>query len=49
MPDSQPDSPDRVDALVHAQAYLRGRERYVAETATPDEQTLLDRLDPYAN
>ena len=49
VPDSQPDSPDRVDALVHAQAYLRGRERYVAETATPDEQTLLDRLDPYAN
>ena len=35
VPDKDPDSPDRIDALVHAQAHLISRERYRAETDTP--------------
>jgi phage terminase large subunit-like protein len=35
VPEEQIDSPDRVDALVHAQAYLRQRERGRATIAVP--------------
>lgn len=35
VPDEDTDSPDRVDALVHAGLYLRGREAYRAEAAEP--------------
>jgi len=35
VPDEDVDSPDRVDALVHAQAYLRSRERGRANIALP--------------
>lgn len=47
VPDHDPNSPDRVDALVHAQAFLRSRERYVSSAAAPDS-TLFNRVDPYA-
>jgi len=36
VPDSDPDSPDRVDALVHAQAFLRSRERMRSEAHEPE-------------
>lgn len=36
VPDDDPDSPDRVDALVHAQAYLRSRERFASEIHEPE-------------
>lgn len=35
IPEEQKDSPDRVDALVHAQAFLRGRERGRSTIAAP--------------
>jgi phage terminase large subunit-like protein len=35
VPDQDPDSPDRVDALVHAGLFLREREAYKAEAAEP--------------
>lgn len=35
VPDEDTDSPDRVDALVHAGLFLRDREKYRAETAEP--------------
>lgn len=35
IPEEQTDSPDRVDALVHAQAHLRARERGVTSVAVP--------------
>lgn len=35
VPDEDVDSPDRIDALVHAQAYLRSRERGRANVAVP--------------
>lgn len=35
VPEDSPDSPDRVDALVHAQAYLRGREKFRSTAAVP--------------
>lgn len=35
IPEEQTDSPDRVDALVHAQAWLRGRERGRSTLAVP--------------
>jgi hypothetical protein len=36
VPDNDPDSPDRVDALVHAQAFLRSRERMRSEAHEPE-------------
>ncbi len=48
VPDQMPDSPDRVDALVHAQAYLRGRERFTADVSTPQGE-IIDRTDPYGS
>jgi phage terminase large subunit-like protein len=36
VPDTDPDSPDRVDALVHAQAFLRSRERMRSEAHEPE-------------
>ena len=35
IPEESKDSPDRVDALVHAEAYLRGREHKSAQAASP--------------
>lgn len=35
VPDESPDSPDRVDAMVHAEAFLRGRERRKASVGLP--------------
>lgn len=35
VPEDQRDSPDRVDALVHAQAFLRGREKGRSRLAVP--------------
>lgn len=46
--DSDPNSPDRVDALVHAQSMLRSRERYVASVSGP-EGTMPSRVDPYGS
>lgn len=40
IPEEQKDSPDRVDALVHAQAYLRGRERGRSSVVAPGAGTL---------
>ena len=40
IPEEQTDSPDRVDALVHAQAFLRGRERGRSTIATPQPGAL---------
>lgn len=40
IPLEQKDSPDRVDALVHAQAFLRGRERGRSTIATPSPGAL---------
>lgn len=48
VPDSDPDSPDRVDALVHAQAFLRSRERFAADVSGP-EGTMHNRVDPYGS
>ncbi|MET0904304.1 MAG: terminase family protein [Acidimicrobiales bacterium] len=46
VPDQDPNSPDRVDALVHAQALLRSRERYAADLVEPSGNWI-DRADPY--
>jgi phage terminase large subunit-like protein len=45
VPDVDKDSPDRVDALVHAQAFLRGREAYRGEVDWPEGEIL--RVEPY--
>ncbi len=47
VPDVDKDSPDRIDALVHAQAYLRSREYLVGDVADPGEP--LPRTDPYGS
>lgn len=47
IPDESPDSPDRVDALVHAQAWHRDRERYRSNMAEPTG-TPMPVTNPYA-
>lgn len=46
-PDEQVDSPDRIDALVHAGMWLRGRERSRASVAVPSAGLALP-ANPYA-
>jgi phage terminase large subunit-like protein len=46
IPDESPDSPDRVDALVHAQAWHRDRERLRANMSEPSEQAM-PVMNPY--
>jgi len=47
VPDQDPNSPDRIDALVHAQSFLRSRERFASSVVAP-VGTMLNRADPYA-
>lgn len=37
VPDESPDSPDRVDALVHASAFHRDREKFSAKASSPGD------------
>ena len=48
VPDESPDSPDRIDALVHAQAWHRDRERYRATMSSPVGAGSLPVTNPYA-
>jgi phage terminase large subunit-like protein len=34
-PEEDPDSPDRIDAMVHVEAFLAGRERMSMSVAAP--------------
>lgn len=48
VPDLDKDSPDRVDALVHAQMYLQSRERLMGDASGGDgEGETFHRTDPY--
>lgn len=44
VPDDDPDSPDRVDALVHAGMWLKGRERGRAQLAVPTPAAIAQQL-----
>ena len=40
IPEEQKDSPDRIDALVHAQAFLHNRERGRSQVVAPGAGSL---------
>lgn len=48
VPDESPDSPDRVDGLVHAQAWHRDRERFRSPVAVPQEGVAMPITNPFA-
>jgi len=47
IPDESPDSPDRVDALVHAQAWHRDREKAMANIGVPDGGVGMPVTNPF--
>ena len=48
VPDDSPDSPDRVDGLVHAQAWHRDRERFRSPMAAPETGVAMPVTNPFA-
>jgi len=47
VPDESPDSPDRIDALVHGQLYHRDREKYRSQISSPVGQGSMPVTSPY--